>query len=363
MNCLGRAKIHLELPPCCLKYYPLDNKWLLVGTYKFDEVKNVKYGSIDILKYTAESSTVEYGNTLELVRSIPVNCAVLDLQFSPVDGNLFATAQSNGSVFFWRVENSGEVQVSKISEYPVFENLLITSLKFSETDSKLVIVTSTSGEVSVLSISNSEMATVARFENHSLEAWIGNFGNFGALQNVIFSGGDDTLLVANDLRTQEKVFESRRIHDAGITSILTAGPGDNNGQGSWFANENHFKLLTGSYDDCLKISDLRYMENTMLPYPPKIAESSNLAGGVWRLTPMKKVQKARGQQLLVCCMYDGAKIVTVDPATNDINTNGVFKKNHESMVYGGDTSVDVPVSTCSFYDKVVQVWDPQSEES
>ncbi|GMM37431.1 diphthamide synthase [Saccharomycopsis crataegensis] len=377
------AKQTTKLPPCCLKFHPLDNRIVFVGTYKLDEVNKLKYGSIEVYEYVEKSSkdNQEYLNALDLVKAIESPTAILDLQFSPFDDNLFATGHSNGVIIFWETtlgQSPSDIQINKLVEYSVFEDPtnLITSIKFSDTLKDRILITSTFGKTVVLKLNNSSISTESTIINtssvensplpisHSIESWIGNFGNF-ELSNVVFTGGDDLNLISHDIRSNDVIFQTANIHQAGITSILTATPGDHNGNGCWKSNGNHFQLATGGYDDTLKLSDLRYLPgsegqgSTLLPYPPRARNEKNLGGGVWRLTPFKNT----ADKLMVCCMYDGAKIVTADDGSANedvIKIDRVFRKNHTSMVYGGDTSLkDDLMATCSFYDCSLQIWSPE----
>lgn len=379
------AKQKTELPPCSLKFHPLNSRILLLGTYQYDTQSKLKTGSVDVMFYMPNSTSLSeeitnYSDNLKKIKSIPTDSAILDLQFSPTDDNLFLTGHSTGNVILWRTSLSNidnedselwDIRIDQVHEFNVFEDTsnLITSVKFQDCNTDNVLVTSTFGEICLLKITDSRITKVRQFDfGHSGEAWIGNFGNYNELQNVVFTGGDDLNLIANDMRADDdKIFQTAKLHDAGITSILTATPGDHRGYGSWLSDgaSNPYQLYTGGYDDCLKISDLRHIpcSNSLYPVPPKCVESINLSGGVWKLIPYKKpsANKEIGKNpLLACCMYDGAKVLDIDTKDQKIEVAKVFKKNHTSMVYGGDTSFDsLLIGTCSFYDCSVQIWSPE----
>lgn len=100
--------------------------------------------------------------------------------------------------------------------------------------------------------------------------------------NLLLSGADDGLLKVWDRRvvTSEQTAASSIRHDAGVISILSTF--DPN------------KVWTGSYDDHLRLWDLRAGKTPL--------QSLNLGGGVWRIKP-------KGRYLLCACMYNGWCIV------------------------------------------------------
>lgn len=202
---------------------------------------------------------------------------------------------------------------------------------------------------------------------HSLEAWTSAFGS-DELGSVLFSGGDDATLMAHDLRVMlstsqdseyetSTIWKARKIHDGGITSILPGGSMSTT-RNPWTGIQAHH-IWTGGYDDNLVCVDLRMLHGELSPYSmPKPVESMNLGGGVWRLIPGPKGTE---NKVVACCMYSGARVLQ----PNDLQLNEGLAtsvksivEGHESMVYGADWSSDGKyISTCSFYDKAVQVWE------
>lgn len=305
---------------------------MFIGTYKLED-GGTKHGSIDIYRQNPN---------LTLVNQV-FTSAILDLK---IKLNLVATCHSDGSVRLWDF-NENEFSLVKLQEFKVFEETA-TSINFSPYQN-IIIATSTDGSISSINMETGDLNLLNA--SHDLECWISAFGHLGELQNVLFTGGDDSKLIAHDLRTNDKIWATgMKHHEAGVVSILAPS---NNWNSS---NSNH--IWTGSYDDNLRILDLRVIdrENPSLieGYIPKIHQQENLGGGVWRLIPSPAPEDNR---VLACCMYDGARIVEVQ--NDSFLVSKYFKEGHESMCYGGDWgSNSKTITTCSFYDKVIQTWDP-----
>lgn len=338
--------VKTELPPCCVRIHPLDNSIVILGTYKLEEDRT-RHGSIDI--YVDEHKD----NNLVLVNQYKIDGAVLDLKFHSKDDSILISAHSTGNLIFWKVDAANRT-LSEMKNYPIFDkDTLITSVFCSPIDENLILATATSGESALVNITDYSVQFLDI--NHDLECWTGSFGEIGELAHVVFTGGDDAKLIAHDLRTNEHIWSTgSRHHGAGVVSILSPGPNWNTN------NSNH--LWTGSYDDNLRILDLRVIDKgnpLLIPgYIPKVLQEENLGGGVWRLIPSPLPNDDR---VMSCCMYDGARII--EPTNEGFEVTRYFKKDHESMCYGGDWASNGKfIVTSSFYDNVVQVWSPDSIE-
>lgn len=334
-----------ELPPCCVRIHPQDNSTIILGTYKLED-NGTRNGSIDVYRYEdTKEMTLKHRYTTE--------SAILDLKFSPFDESLIISAHSTGNIIIWKYCDD-DFSLSQVENAQLFDNdTLITSIFFSPTQRNTLLATLTSGELAIINLDDLSHDILST--SHELECWTGSFGEIGDLANVVFTGGDDAKLIAHDLRDHSSIWStSYRHHDAGVVSILSPGP-------NWNASNPH-NLWTGSYDDNLRIFDLRIMDKLnplLMPgYVPKSVEQQNLGGGVWRLIPSPVADDNR---VLTCCMYDGARIV--EPTEETFQISRYFKREHESMCYGGDWATKENfVVTCSFYDNVVQIWSPNETE-
>ncbi|KAH3670300.1 hypothetical protein WICMUC_004869 [Wickerhamomyces mucosus] len=339
-----------KLPPCSIRYHPSIPNLLFIGTYKLDEVNKKRHGSIEIYFHSSEN------NELTLQQSINTESAILDLKFSPFEDDLIITGQSTGDISIWKYIE--EVQQLKLihNERLFDEENLITSIIFSPVHKNRLLISTTEGFAVALDItSNGNFTNILELNSrHDLQCWTGAFGNFAELNNVIFTGGDDGALIAHDFRTQDQIFNAKRIHNAGVVAIQTATPGDHNGHGDWFVNQP-YKLFTGSYDDEIRDLDLRCIPEVGLVngLPPRSKSNMNLGGGVWRFQPSVKQGDNR---LLTCCMYDGARIFN----SEEFKVEKYYKEKHESMCYGCDWNPNNvgEVATVSFYDNVLQIWEP-----
>ena len=101
-------------------------------------------------------------------------------------------------------------------------------------------------------------------------------------------------------------------------------------------------LASGSYDENLRVWDLRNMRNPLSEW--------HLGGGVWRLQWNPSVMDSKGWQILCCCMHNGFQAVTEGQEAPTL----VYHGPHTSLAYGGDWFRHSPgsqrASCCSFYD-------------
>jgi len=165
------------------------------------------------------------------------------------------------------------------------------------------------------------------YEPHSDQVWTCEYSPDG---RILYSGADDSVLNLQDLETRQMVWKDSRTHGAGVTAIIA---------------RDNFTLLTGSYDDNLRIIDLRTRG---------AVGQINLGGGVWRLGK----RGTNGRSVIASCMYVGSRLVDFG---EDLRTPRVVAsfEEHESMNYACDIHPMDPdiVVSCSFYDKRVCIWD------
>ncbi|KAG7191616.1 uncharacterized protein KQ657_003011 [Scheffersomyces spartinae] len=334
-TCTRLDIVHSELPPCCIRYHPLDQDTFVVGTYKL-ETGDLRHGSLEVYCTTNGKNPVR-------ITSLATESAILDIKFNR-EGTRLVSAHSTGEIRVWNSEDPK--QLHQLIKHQIFdEKTLITSVFFSEINHMTLLVTATSGEAGLFRL---ETGTWEPFDTcHDLECWSGEFGCLDPLTNVVFTGGDDAKLIAHDTRTREPIWTSTRNHNAGVVSVLTP-------RALW--NTNKTQIWTGSYDDHIRALDIRMMGTQLYPAPPKTVLEENLGGGVWRLIPNPK----KDGKVLACCMYDGARVLELTKdQSRPFEATKYFIGDHKSMCYGGDWSADGErIITCSFYDNVIQIWSP-----
>lgn len=318
-----------ELPPCCVQVY---DDFVFVGTYKLEEGTK-RWGSLDIYRCDALHKFTR-------IENIATQSAILDIKLNH-NLLLLVLAHSEGYISVWKVDIEGSPSLLLLKKIQIAEDttVLVTLVHFNPTTATQVVATLTSGYLAIVDLENSSITWLETA--HELECWTANFSE--TVGPVVYTGGDDAGLIAHDLRTNTSVFRTgHRHHEAGVVSILSP-------TSSW--NSNHpYQLWTGSYDDKVRAFDLRVINDELYAIPPTIKQEEYLGGGVWRLIP-----KPGTDRVLACCMYDGGRIMA--SSDGHIQVDRTFKGQHESMLYGADWMKDDKFITCSFYDKIVHIWE------
>lgn len=309
-----------------------------MGTYHLIPPTD-RSGSIDIFRTTAVSpSSFDPSRSpfsLTYLSTYPSpHGAILDLQFSPESPQLIAAACSLGSIAIYRL----------LPTFPIPELTLVRTLNVAAEGVLVLSVTWGSDGLLGYTLSSGAVGVVDGsgdgekrriLHAHSLEAWTCVFSVDG---RMVFSGGDDGAMVGWDLvADQEVVRTGRREHGAGVTAVLPRIGG--------------CVLITGSYDETLRVLDLRAATGKAT-----VMDELGLEGGVWRL---KEVGVGEGR-LVASCMHAGARVVDTSLAGDGGRGATVVRKwvDNESMNYGCDVHPENPstVASCSFYDKRVCVW-------
>jgi diphthamide biosynthesis protein 7 len=219
---------------------------------------------------------------------------------------------------------------------------------------------------------------------HSDNAWCCTF----ASSNTVFSGGDDSKVrlafldpppypaskkatFANPLTEDQSVLSG---HDAGVTAILELpSPRSPNG----------FVLLTGSFDDHVRVYATHYHPPLAPDKPPKALAKLKIGDGVWRLKFLNKPSLLEDAvagvidsvtetkyRILASCMRKGVRILEITESSSGEWAINVLAKycNHLSMNYASDVQPMPAKSppeqnqkricvTTSFYDKILRIWE------
>ncbi|CAN6585383.1 unnamed protein product [Malus baccata var. baccata] len=116
-------------------------------------------------------------------------------------------------------------------------------------------------------------------------------------------------------------FQNTKAHIMGVCCIAK-NPNDTN------------SVVTGSYDEYLRVWDVRSIYKTL-----------------WRI----KFYPFAAGLVLTVCMHNGFSIVNNNG--DNIEVIETYNK-HESFAYGADYTL---VATCSFYDRLLWIWTPESD--
>lgn len=364
------ASIKTKYPPCCLQLNA-SASIILVGTYDLVKETGRRYGTIERYSLTSSSETSIKIELMEEVLNVDDYndkrmSAILDLkiirQFESDDMISFVTCHSTGCLNFWVYDNAQDKIIHKNNiQVTEDESVLLTSLQIKNTNQDSTVLqiacTATDGSAALVTINNGNGDERIEFmeDQHQLECWTAEFGDGGCFENCFFTGGDDATIKLFDYRAglNSAVWSNSRIHDAGVVSLKTNAFDSKGLNGKTYHSGNENSLLSGSYDDTIQLNDLRMMGSQLYPgsIRPANKDSKNLGGGVWRL-----IDTEESDELLVCCMYNGAKIVKVDYDSDEVFIEKNYvKQGHNSMCYGGDYR-NKTAATCSFYDNSLQVW-------
>lgn len=282
-------------------------------------------GRILLFSYDLQRDSLVHEQTIETP-------AILDQKWHPKSPTL-AVVTASGELQLYAVREDTQqlshVESLRIPPEDVDCEQLALALDWSSEGNRAVVSDSLGG-VSIVSIEEQGMRHLHRWKAHSFEAWTCAFDR--ADQNVLYTGGDDTLLCTFDIRCVESPAAriKNKSHGAGVTSLLSL--------------EGHL-LATGSYDDCLRIFDTRAMKSCLTEF--------NVGGGLWRIKP----NPGRPRQLLCACMYHNFSVVSVGEDGRVVALDAEYNE-HGSICYGCDWSYRGReeggearyFATCSFYD-------------
>uniref|UniRef100_A0A914V5I3 methylated diphthine methylhydrolase n=1 Tax=Plectus sambesii TaxID=2011161 RepID=A0A914V5I3_9BILA len=145
---------------------------------------------------------------------------------------------------------------------------------------------------------------------------------FGSNESLVYSGADDGLLKLWDLRVGvERSVLTNRSHGSGVV----------------FASLRGDELLTGSYDECLRLWDERSLTAPL--------REANVGGGVW------SVERCADGRLLAAAMYGGW--IALSDELTPLNGDSDIGK---GLLYGvseKSTTSGTVIAVCTFNDNTV----------
>ncbi|XP_023167772.2 diphthine methyltransferase [Drosophila hydei] len=333
------------------------DKYFACGTYQLveaeensaapasAEVQRPRKGRIYLFAFDRENGTLKQLQCIE-------TAAILDMKWLPAwscnTGPLLATVNALGDVGIYELLDSERRLQQRaqlaLEETPLnVSKALALSLDWKYFDdvgagAVQLLVSDSLGNIHQLQYTaQDELKKLHTWHAHEFEAWTCAFDRWNPQR--VFSGGDDSLLHAYDLRTgteeQSQRIWTNRAHGAGVTCLLSHP-------------KNEHQLLTGSYDELLRVFDTRAMKRSLTEL--------NLNGGIWRLKPHPQ----RTDIILTACMYKNFSVVHLKEGA--LSLLGSYEE-HSSICYGADWAPNIDKSelsddhshslhmaTCSFYD-------------
>ncbi|KAF4382469.1 hypothetical protein G4B88_011421 [Cannabis sativa] len=316
---------------------------LAASTYTLHEGDQPsRLGSISLFTIDAEKCLLETSYCVE-------TAGIFDIKWNPTGGNsgpLLAQADADG---FLRIhgllsssDGSQRFLLEEKNSLKVCSSMcLYLDWNCSGTD---ITVGLSDGSVAITSLAESHVELKHKWKAHDYELWTTSFDNHQP--HFVYTGSDDCKFSGWDLRegTSKAAFHNSKAHKMGVCCIAKS-PNDPN------------TLLTGSYDENLRHWDVRSISR------PVNEVSLGLGGGVWRIKHHPFVPGL----VLAACMHNGFAIVNIKGGEFEVIER--YSK-HESLAYGADWHREEPihgeesknslVATCSFYDRLLRIWRPQS---
>lgn len=317
---------------------------LAAATYTLQEQggeRQDRAGSVSL--FAVDAGEEDAPRRLRLLHTVET-AGVFDMKWSPV-APLLAQADAHGRLALWRLEQEDGSDKGAVLRDVCSGDISSSMCLFVDWNqtAKALSVGLSDGSLSVVSMREDRLEVSEQWTAHQYEVWTCYFDR--ANPHLLYSGSDDCSFSCWDLRQNPSnaVFQNKKSHNMGVCCIAQ-NPLEGN------------MLLTGSYDEFLRVWDIRSMVK------PVNVKSLNLGGGVWRI----KYHPLIADVVLAACMHNGFAIVKV--GTGDAAVVETYCK-HESLAYGADWQINEGaeqnknfsvVATCSFYDRLLRVWQPEN---
>ncbi|GAM29005.1 hypothetical protein SAMD00019534_121810 [Acytostelium subglobosum LB1] len=347
--------MELVRPADSVECHPSINGLMTVGTYLIDqqhteEYKERRTGTLYLFDVQQQQDGDKVGtHKLNVVQTIDFNAGVLDMKWSRYQQTqpMLAVVLSRGDLCLYQLEDEeAKMKLTLTGSERVSQSDGVLTLscdwsaKIAEQGSPYRLITSFSdGTVSLIEATPSSIQTTSNWQAHDYEAWIAAFNYHN--DAIVFSGGDDGTWKVWDQRGSLDAPTSTKRFDMGVTSIHCNPHLEN-------------IVAVGSYDERLRIFDLRQLR-------APLSTTHSLGSGVWRVKWHPSSQHQN--QLVTACMGGGFHIIEY---TENNFTQPTIKQSymgpHQSIAYGVDwsasTGADQYIGCCSFYDKVLSIWNP-----
>lgn len=336
--------VDTEYSADCVEWCPNGDfiDYFLCGTYQLIENESSpsddgsgaltkRKGRLYLFHYDAVNDQLLQSDCLETAAILDAKWLIEGASETPTVG----VANGLGEVFLYQLIDGKLKELSRCHLNVDDNNLLTTAIDWSPVGSgnRRMTAIDSKGHVSLLELGEASLDVLSRWPSHEYEGWTCAFDKWNP--NVIYSGGDEMALAVHDIRSPGQKVLTNRTHTAGITTLLS------------LADIEH-RLITGSYDDHLRIFDTRQLKREL--------SSVNLGGGVWRI----RQNPVRKDWILCANMYHNFSIVQGIDAPTVVAE--YFE--HSSICYGADWKQDTArvgreksylMGTCSFYDHKLTV--------
>ncbi|XWS60753.1 hypothetical protein CRYUN_Cryun07bG0063000 [Craigia yunnanensis] len=319
---------------------------LAASTYTLQEGDQPsRAGSISLFDVNAEKGNLELFHRVD-------TAGIFDIKWSPVGGNmglLLAQADADGYLRIYSLEGCSDEENAKGGFLNAVCGEKISSsmclfLDWNPSATSISVGLS-DGSVSIISLVESGIETLQEWKAHDFELWTTCFDLHQP--QLVYTGSDDCKFCCWDMRDNpsKMVFQNSKVHKMGVCCIAKS-PSDPN------------TVLTGSYDECLRVWDLRSISR------PINETSVCLGGGVWRIKHHPSVSGL----VLAACMHNGFAIVNIQGEKPEVVET---YNQHGSLAYGADwqkekllpggKTKNTVLATCSFYDRLLRIWMPKSD--
>ncbi|KAF9622126.1 hypothetical protein IFM89_029410 [Coptis chinensis] len=339
--CMDVANCYLYGNVDAVEFCPHDSfhHVLAASTYTLQEGDHPnRSGSISLFAVDADQGKLDLFHHVETV-------GIFDIKWNPIGANvvpLLAQADADG---YLRVnslgctldkqQNGGDLLTEIAGEKVSSSMCLCLDWNPSATS---ISVGLSDGSASIITVREAQLKVQQTWVAHDFEVWATSFDTHQP--HLVYTGSDDCRFSCWDLRESlsSLAFQNKKTHKMGICCIAKS-PADHN------------TLLTGSYDEYLRVWDVRSISK------PINESSICLGGGVWRIKHHPSIPGL----ILAACMHNGFAVVSTK--NDNVLLMETYGK-HNSLAYGADwqrgereRSV---VATCSFYDRLLRVWMPET---
>ena len=247
----------------------------------------------------ADSASSDYALAEQQVLD---TAAIFDLKWSPqliAGKQMLGQVDASGAMLIYEHRRGSAEEKSSLHlthTTQVVDSASCLSLDWSNKraadDAPTIAISQSNASLSLWSLTPSGVVKLSGWVAHEYEVWIAHLS--ATDPSILYSGADDCKFKGWDTRQRNHARSALFVdssHEMGVCSIASHPLRD------------HI-LATGSYDESLRIWDVRRMD------APVLKVEHALGGGVWRVR--WNVHPARQDHVLAAAMHNGFAVVSVD---------------------------------------------------